>query len=285
MLSDEILEKYSEKLQILADARGETVDQLSQQNWDRKKLKRIPKKFPAFRTGPIGVNFIDAGVEENLPFVVAENGRKFFGLFPRGVHARAFEYLKDLMSPKLTKETSLVAMDVASRYCRDWSWYPEAVLPSKGGAVVEVGAYLGHKSIRYVDECISEAGKFLAVEIMPENVEIYKKNIQVNNLSETMQVVHSGAWFEKGTMDVHGGGTVRNSLVPFSEESKEFEKQAVPVDSLDNILESWEPDRGIDFLDIRVNGAEYEALQGLDKQLSRVKYAEYELVFTNDIFS
>jgi FkbM family methyltransferase len=163
-------------------------------------------------------------------------------------------------------------MDVASRYCRNWSWYPESVLPPKGGTMVEVGAYLGHKSIRFVDDCISEGGKFLAVEIMPENFEIFKKNIQVNNLTGTMSVVHSGAWFEEGELDVHVGGTVRNSLVAFSEESKEFEKQAVPVNTLDNILRNWEPNSCIDFIDIRVNGAEYEALQGLDEQLGRIRY-------------
>jgi hypothetical protein len=48
MSTKELLEEHNEKLLLLADARGESLDQLAKQQWTKKKLKRIPNKFPAF---------------------------------------------------------------------------------------------------------------------------------------------------------------------------------------------------------------------------------------------
>jgi len=44
----------------------------------------------------------------------------------------------------------------------------------------------------------------------------------------------------------------------------------VRTDSLDNILHSW-GEKVIDFLALTLNGAEVEALQGLEKEINRIK--------------
>ncbi len=262
----------SKKLKQLAEIRGESIQQILDK-LPKSVIRNPPRKFNKITRYPIGVDFTEAGLKDGLGYVKLANGRIFYGHPSIEYYRNVYAGIQDLVSPNLTPDSYRVAMDVAARYLggdnSNYGWYDQQLLPGAGGVIVEVGAYLGHKTIRFHDQLVGPTGKILAIEIMPQNVEILSRNVQENGLSDSINVVWSGVWSSRGEQVVRGKGFQRNSLVILDEQNLP-EVMTVPTDTLDNILENWgvEP---IDFMDIRTNGAEVEVLRGLDKMLDRVK--------------
>lgn len=167
----------------------------------------------------------------------------------------------------MTEDTFLVCLDVVQRYATD-TWPPEEVLPPRDGTVVECGAYLGYKTIRFAEELVPD-GKVLAIEMMPNNVEILRRNIDENGLADRVRVVEAGVWKQPGTVVVKGKGRQRNTLVNLEKLSDNMGIEA-RVETLDNLLEEWGV-QPIDLMFITVNGAEIETIQGLNQWFSQVR--------------
>ena len=135
---------------------------------------------------------------------------------------------------------------------------------------MEAGAYLGHKTIRFIDDVVGTMGKVLAIEMMPDNIEVLRKNIQANGLGSCINVINCGVWSSSGETEVMGKGRQRNSIASIDKLSNSNMRITVRTDSLDNILHSW-GEKVIDFLALTLNGAEVEALHGLEKEINRIK--------------
>ena len=75
----------------------------------------------------------------------------------------------------------------------------------------------------------------IAIEMMPENISVMRKNVEANKLSKVIEIVEAGAWDSKGTRLARTKGLQRSSLndVRSVEDGEELE---LPVDTLDNIL-------------------------------------------------
>jgi FkbM family methyltransferase len=266
------------KLVRVAELRGETPKDVVRK-FKKKQIKKIPPSILKHTHILLKTNFIEAGEREGMPFVRLENGRIFYGHPSRKQHEREYAFLSDKLSPCLTPATYLTAKDVAIRYLRE-KWYRKECLPGPGGAVVEVGAYVGHKTMRFVDQHVTTSGKVLAIEIMPENLPILKRNIADNGMEGVIDVMHCGVWKEPGSLQVKGMGRQRNSLVSIDHLDRDNET-TVPTDTLDNILAKWNQPK-IDFMIITVNGAEIEVLQGLNKELNRIKVLYIAAHFKRD---
>jgi FkbM family methyltransferase len=210
-----------------------------------------------------------AGVCDGLSFLKIPNGRMFYGYISHRNHQHAYHYVRDLLPKQLNKDTFLLGLDVVHRYVSDFAWLPEKFLPGRGGIIVEAGAYLGHKAIRFVDEVVGTEGKVLAIEMMPDNVRILRKNIIENGLESCIDVLEAGIWKEHSKVKVYGKSRQRNTIIHL-EKLDEDTGIVVPTYSLDEILENWghEP---VDLLYVTLNGAEIEALQGLNVKLNSVK--------------
>jgi len=209
-----------------------------------------------------------------------EQRRRFYGYPSEPIPRLEYRFLKDLLPPAVTADTYLVAKEVTSRYLTDWGWYPREVLPGKGGTVVEVGAYLGHKTMRFVDECVGTSGRVLAIEMIPEDVQLLRRNIEANGLEGCVEAMQCGVWKEPGLRALRGKGRQRDSLVNLDKLGPE-RGQAVPTDTLDNILRRW----GVataDFLVVTANGAEIEVLEGLQHEWERVKAVYVAACYTVD---
>ncbi len=266
------------KLERLSAARMDSIDETF--NRFRDSIKSIPRSFNKHTNNLLRFDFPEAGLSEGMPYVKLPNGRIFYGALPNKKTRREFAFLKDRVSPALTDDTYLTALDITSRYLTDFSWYPKELLPSEGGTVVEAGAYVGHKTIRFVDDAVGTSGKVLAIEMMPDNVQVLRRNVKENNLDKCIDIVECGVWNEKGETLVMGKGRQRNSLVPLDQLKPDI-VISVPVNSLDNILQSWGKDI-IDFLVLTVNGAEVEALRGLDTMLNHIKVIYIAACYTRD---
>ena len=257
-----------EKLNILAKTRGESPE-VTLKKFSKKEISRCPPRFSKHLTNLMNAEVECAGVSDGLSYLTLPNGRIFYGHISHSNHQRAYYYVRDLLPKQLDKYTFLLGLDVVQRYSSNFAWLPKKILPERGGIIVEAGAYLGHKTIRFVDDVVGTEGKVLAIEMMPDNVQILRKNIIKNGLESCVDVLEVGVWKERSEMKVLGKSRQRNTLIHLEKLDKET-GLFVSTYSLDEILENWgyEP---VDLLYITLNGAEIEALQGLKTKLDAVK--------------
>ncbi len=259
---------FWERAEVIAKVREETPDEVLRR-FSTTELASAPRSFskhiPALRQAEL---FIETGVRDGMAFARTSDGRIFYGYTSRNNHRRAYKFVHDLLPSTITEDTFLVCLDVVQRYATDFTWPPEEILPSKSGIVVECGAYLGYKTIRLAEELVPE-GQVFAIEMMPDNVEILRRNIKENNLEDRVSIIEAGVWKESGELFVKGKGRQRNTLVDL-EKLQENTGVKARVDTLDSLLDEWgtEP---IDLLFITVNGAEVEAIEGLNRWLPKVK--------------
>ena len=256
----------ADQIDTIAKVRSETVEQVKSR-FSKSQLALAPQSFsrhiPALRE----MEFVETGVSDGMAYAKLHDGHTFYGFKSMPNHRRAFEFVKDLLAPEINEDTFLVALDVVQRFATNFTWPPEEITPPKDGIVVECGAYLGHKTIRFAEELVPE-GKVLAIEMMPDNVEILRRNIKENDLEHRIDVMEYGVWDSPGELEVRGKGRQRNTLIELEKLSDDAGVIA-KVDTLDNLLDSWEQIH-VDLIFITVNGAEVEAIRGLDSWLTKV---------------
>ena len=263
-LSAEELERFNR----LCEARGEDADTVARR-FDLEAIRKVPRRFSKHMNALRTMQFSEAGVRDGLAYVRLPNGRVFYGYTSRENHRRAYAYVCDSISSVITEDTYLLCLDIAQRYATNFAWPPKEILPPPGGTIVECGAYLGHKTVRFVDEVVGKKGKVLAIEMMPDNVEVLKRNIRENGLDKIVDVLESGVWSQSGALPVKGKGRQRNTLIETEQLNVDREVLA-RVDTLDAILHEWgQP--FVDFMLMTINGAEIEALEGMAKSFDIIR--------------
>ncbi len=258
----------AEIINAIAEARSESLKEVYERFSDLE-LRLAPSMGGFIKHMPLlrKIDFEDTGLIGNIAYAKINDGNIYYGFKSKPNQVKQFKYVKDLISPRIKAETFGVAQDVCKRIISDIVLPPKQIFPPKNGVIVECGAYLGHKTIRFAQELVPE-GKVLAIELMPKNIEILKKNIVENNLKSRIDVKQSGVWNKNGYMEVKGKGYQRNTLVNLDKLSDKTGIKA-RVQTLDDILQEW----GVPYIDIlfiTVNGAEVEALQGLNKWFSKI---------------
>ncbi len=273
-------ESASELTHFLAKLRSETPEE-TLKRFGARKLRKLPGGIRRHVAAMIQTEFDSTGLEDGYAWAQLPNGRRFFGHPSLKAHEREYAFVSDLISPTIKPETYLISKDVVSRYVTDWGWFPRELLPTEGGRAVEVGAYMGHKTMRLVDECVGKTGKVLALELDPDNAKVIEHNARYNNLSDNIDVVAGGVFNKTGEQRVITRGRQRNSLVNLDKLNGGTGEYVSQVRTLDTLLESWGQPT-IDFMVITANGAELEVLQGLDKWFDRVRTIYIAACYTVD---
>jgi len=212
------------------------------------------------------LNIESAGIDdENIPFVKLKNGPIFYGLRSTSKDKKYYTLLPNKIKSVLPFDAFSVANDIIIRYYEGGLKLggPKKELfykTKEGDCIAEMGAYMGHYTI-YLSEKVRKNGKIVAIEPMPDNLKILRKNIKENNLDNVV-IVHKGVWKEKNEMIFHRKqGDHQSGSVQLNYNNDDTLK--IPVDSLDNILKEQKI-KQIDFMLIQLNGVESEALEGLE---------------------
>lgn len=207
-----------------------------------------------------------AGIDsDEIPFVRLKDGPIFYGIKSNKKHKKYYNLLPAKIKSKLPFECFLVANDIIIRYVEGGLMLggPRKELhytTKPGDIVAEMGAYMGHYTI-YLSEKVKN-GKVIAIEPMPDNLKILRKNIEENNLKNVI-IIPKGVWKEKNelTFNRKKGDNQSGSVeLNYNQE----DKLTIPVDSLDNILNENNVEY-VDFMLIQLNGVEAEALEGLKR--------------------
>ena len=255
--------KLADRLEAFAVIRGQDATQ-SLAHLTQNLVKLLPASPPPKALACADLEIKEATVEGGIPFIKLRMGRVFYGLPCEPHHRALYTFLADLLPRKLTPETYHLANEIQGRYF-DVS-YPG--IPGPGGVIVEAGAYIGFKAIRFAD-IVGPTGKVVAIEMIPDNAQLLDRNVRANGLENVVTTVCSGLWNEPGEFTANYKNYQQNSLVHL-DDRKYANQMTVKTDTLDNILDRTYVGN-IDFLNMQINGAELEALRGLKRRVNDIK--------------
>ena len=143
-------------------------------------------------------------------------------------------------------------------------------LPVKGKMVLDIGANIADSSIYFA---IKGAKKIIALEPLPKNYESAKKNIEINNLSDKIELLLAGCSSKSGNMlvdsQVKCGDRLIDSQVKGGNRSLYESKKGieVPLLTLDDILNTYDIKTAL--LKVDCEGCEYEIIKSSSAETLR----------------
>jgi FkbM family methyltransferase len=149
--------------------------------------------------------------------------------------------------------------------------------PGEGGVFVDAGAFIGFKAIGFADY-VGERGRSILIEIGEENEKLARRNIAQNKLESRVQSFHCAVSNENGTAT--GRVRDRSSYTIADTDEHDYCDQEVTVQTrtLDSIFSEAGIDR-IDLLNLQLNGAEPEAIDGLVQHFEKVRFIRAAAMF------
>ena len=134
----------------------------------------------------------------------------------------------------------------------------------KGDTVVEIGAHYGYNPV-ILGQILRTNGKYIAIEGISESARCLHKNIVLNDLSDTVELIKIAAADHKGTCDI--GDDVLTNPDDEADNTVISKSLIVECDTLDNILKN----REISLLLIDIPGAVFEVLRGAERVIEKSK--------------
>jgi FkbM family methyltransferase len=138
--------------------------------------------------------------------------------------------------------------------------------PKEGDTVIDIGAHIGRYTITSSKQ-VGDSGKVVAIEADPDNFQLLKRNIALNNLTNVLPLNY--AVFSTRTrikLYQQSASAKYNSLM-LTRATKSEKYVEVEADTLDSILELNAVNQ-VNWIKIDVEGAEFEVLKGSTKTLS-----------------
>ncbi len=138
--------------------------------------------------------------------------------------------------------------------------------PKEGDTVIDIGAHIGRYTITSSKQ-VGNTGRVVAIEADPENFELLKRNIALNNLTNVLPLNYA-VFSTRTRMKLYeqSASAKYNSLM-LARAAKTKNYVEVNADTLDNILKLNEVNQ-VNWIKIDVEGAEFEVLKGSSKTLS-----------------
>src|ERR671918_769111 len=138
--------------------------------------------------------------------------------------------------------------------------------PKEGDIVIDIGAHIGRYTITSSKQ-VGNTGKVVAIEADPDNFELLKRNIALNNLTNVLPLNYA-VFSTRTRMKLYeqSASAKYNSLM-LARAAKTENYVEVNADTLDSILKLNGINQ-VNWIKIDVEGAEFEVLKGSTKTLS-----------------
>ena len=195
----------------------------------------------------------------DICYIELINGLKIYSMPDKTVYP-AMKYANSKRLGRLAdyKNYYTCLQVIAEQFLMSSSKLFDKLLP--GNTVVDIGANIGVFTIKAA-KAVGDKGKVIAIEPEPNNIEILMKNVKANDLNNIV-IVPKGVWSSKGLLKLFlTDGIGGHSLL-----WDEGQFIQVEVDTLDNILDNLNIGV-VHFIKIDIEGAEREALKGMEKTL------------------
>lgn len=186
------------------------------------------------------------------------NGLKIFG-YPN--YSKFLDYKWEYTkNKKIRKKINKKAIKLIDRLFVSYENYEKFYKIKPGDIVIDIGAHIGCFTIR-ASKKVGRDGKVIAIEPQQQNIKILEKNIKENNL-ENVVVIDKGVWSKKEEKKLFiSPNTGGHSFFKRTEHVN-----LIKTDLLDNILSNLKIDK-VNFIKMDIEGAEIEALKGMEKTL------------------
>ncbi len=208
-------------------------------------LKRAWKVFgleSAGRSRDMRYNAIRRSAKDGLIVADIEGSRMFLNVADEGISKQLA--LDKIREPEATKMIwdSLVS----------------------GEVVVDIGANIGYFAL-IESQIVGESGCVYAIEPVPGNVELLRRNIDANNYTN-IELFQMGISEKAGKVEMFISKKCNWSSMIFDEDNEVVDRIEVDVVTLDEFLVGKKDPT---FIRMDVEGFEYEILNGMDKTLGK----------------
>jgi FkbM family methyltransferase len=138
--------------------------------------------------------------------------------------------------------------------------------PKEGNTVIDIGAHIGRYTITSSKQ-VGDSGKVVAIEADPDNFQLLKRNVTLNNLTNVLPLNYA-VFSTRTRMKLYEQSASAKYNSVMLSRTRQTEKYAeVDADTLDNLLELNGINQ-VNWIKIDVEGAEFEVLKGATKTLS-----------------
>lgn len=253
------------KLRALAEFRGERqADVLEQITLNL--LRSAPASMAGYELDFGDLEVVEAGFEAGHPWIRTATGRTFYDHPATARDALMYVLLRDRIPDVLNVETAVVAANAIRRYV-----HGTENVPADAKVAVDAGCYIGYKPIAYADH-VGPDGKVVAIEMMPDNFDLLRRNIAANDLDDRVATVNCALGARTGTVTARRFRKQQATIAEGLDQLQGFGAESeVPLDTLANVFDRTLGDRDVDFLNVQVNGNELDVLEGLGPWTSRVR--------------
>lgn len=212
------------------------------------------------------IDIFESGIDrEGDVYIKLKDGTTFFGPQSPVKYDKYLFRLFNLKSLNIKDHRCIqVALDVYIRYYNGALMYKGPIKQknyqvNQGDVVSEMGAYQGFYAIKLAQQ-VGTSGKVLAIEVVPENYRLLQKNIKANHLNQII-AYNSAVWDENTNLIIkkRENDGQSSSIEKSYENAHHF---TIKAKTLDTILQAVNIHH-IDFMIIQLNGAEINALSGL----------------------
>lgn len=253
-----------DRVRKLAALRGER-EAVTKAYLERMGSKLVPTNLidPALFDS---IDIAETGLDGPLAFVRLADGRLFYSYTSSAARVRQYWMIRDRLPRTIKADTFGAVVDVVYRF-KGLASPDNEFLPGAGGIIVEAGAYIGLKALQYAER-VGRSGRVIAVEIDRFNYETMCRNVEASGLQDVVSCVHAGIWNAEGAAQVNNRGYQTHSLVEL-EHSRSDSLGQVETVSVSGLIDRFQLDR-VDYLNVQVNGAEIEALDGCLRHLDKI---------------
>ncbi|HTA28609.1 MAG TPA: FkbM family methyltransferase, partial [Bacteroidia bacterium] len=139
--------------------------------------------------------------------------------------------------------------------------------PEKDDVALDLGGCYGDTSVFFSD-LVGKGGKVYAFEFIPGNLNVFRKNLALNDLGkDSVEIVERPVW-ETSDKKIYYSDAGAASHVSF-EKFEGYEGEALTI-TIDDFVEKYNIQK-LDFIKTDIEGAEPYALRGAIKTLTRFK--------------
>ncbi len=201
--------------------------------------------------------------------ITTSNGLVFYDWESSKKHYMMYWLMRDKAKKMYTQDTFFAGSAVNRSYVHGTSRFPgDAYLPTEGGTIVEAGSYVGYKAVSFAQR-VGETGRVLVLEASPDNYRLLQKNLKENRLDDVATPMHCAVWNENKEVKLTSKRRMQHTVAETDE--LHFEGSSmVQARTLDSLFEEFSLCH-VDFLNLQLNGAEIEAIEGLQEHFNDVK--------------
>lgn len=141
----------------------------------------------------------------------------------------------------------------------------ESLGVKNGDYVIDAGACWGDTALYFANSA-GENGKVFSFKFLPENINIFNKNISLNNnLQKRIKLIEKPLWSESDVEIFCNNSGPGNSIVGDKTSGKSYK-----TTTIDDFVKKNQIKK-IDFIKMDIEGSELHALKGAEKTLKEMK--------------